>query len=91
LAAAVIWSAVWVERPTIRSGPTIRRASATDTSSWPTWTPSALAPGGEFGGVVDDEERAVAGAEAAEFARGLEQLVVGDAFGAQLDSVDAAA
>ena len=37
-----------------------RRASATGTSSWPTWTPSAPARGDEVGAVVDQEERAVA-------------------------------
>ena len=56
-AAASICSREWVERPTIASGPMIRRASAGSMSSWPTWTPSAPSSTRQVGVVVDDEER----------------------------------
>ena len=41
--AASTWARSWVETPMSRCGPATRRASRTDTSSWPRWTPSAPA------------------------------------------------
>ena len=79
-----------MERPTIASGPSASRASSTEASSWPTWTPSASQVERQLGVVVDDEEGAVGVAEAAEGLRGALDRAAAQRLLAQLDDVDAA-